>query len=248
MILLSFFSLPSIYTLYLGWVLPAKKSAACETIGRSKATFNPGICRATVSTVGKKLPNKFKKPKASILIPINPHRIITNAIPRKKQIVPRIRSRLGNVRMDRLSSRELSEEVDNHTTPYASLQRTGKCGGVSGSTYETHLVNSVIVRLIPIAKHKPIKNNVLPIAIKEASKKSMTPKRTKPNPKQMRPMPIFWLSSNTITEERLCLTRLLLFLSRKVKFFLLFRIPFLPDQIPTMRWELCPSNTIGLLA
>ena len=57
---------------------------------------------------------------------------------------------------------------------------------------------------MPIAKHKPIKNNVLPMAIKDASKKRITPRRTKPNPKQMSPMPIFWLSSSTIAVMWMC--------------------------------------------
>lgn len=63
-------------------------------MGKSNTVDKPGICRATVNTVGKKFPNKFKNPNPSTHIPINPHRMITNTIPKKKHIVPRIRSLL----------------------------------------------------------------------------------------------------------------------------------------------------------
>lgn len=82
------------YTLYFGLVLPAMKSAACEITGKSSIVRSPGNCLATVNTVGRKLPNKFKNPKPSNAIPTRPHLITTNAIPRKKQIVPLSRSRL----------------------------------------------------------------------------------------------------------------------------------------------------------
>jgi hypothetical protein len=54
-----------------------------------------------------------------------------------------------------------------------------------------YLVKSVRVLLIPIAKHKPIRNKVFPMAIKEASKRSTTPRQTNPRPKQINPIPIF---------------------------------------------------------
>ena len=79
--------------------------------------------------------------------------MMTKTIPKKKHIVPRIRSRR---------------------------------------------VNNVMVRFTPIAKHKPAKNNVFPIAINDASNRSTTPNVTNPKPKQISPIPIFWLSSSTI--------------------------------------------------
>ena len=82
------------YTEYFGLVFPAIKSAACEITGKSNTVDNPGICLATTNTVGRKLPKRFKNPKASRQIPIRPHLIKINAIPRKKQMVPRILSRL----------------------------------------------------------------------------------------------------------------------------------------------------------
>lgn len=85
------------YTLYFGLVLPAIKSAVWETIGKSKIVLSTGIWRPTVSTVGRKFPNRFRKPKPSNNIPTIPHRISTKAIPAKKHIVPRIRSRLKSV-------------------------------------------------------------------------------------------------------------------------------------------------------
>ena len=67
------------------------------------------------------------------------------------------------------------------------------------STRKIYLVNNVIVRLIPIAKQRPAKNRLLPIAINDASNNRTTPRDTNPRPRQIRPIPIFWLSSSTIS-------------------------------------------------
>ncbi len=83
------------YTLHFGFDFPAKKSAACDITGTSKIVLITGIWRPTVKTIGRKFPNKFKNPKLSKHIPINPHRNITKTIPRAKHMVPRIRSRLA---------------------------------------------------------------------------------------------------------------------------------------------------------
>lgn len=82
------------YTLYFGLVFPAIKSAAWDIIGKSRMVRRPGSCLATVRTVGRKFPNRFRKPKPSRAIPIRPHLMTTSAMPRKKQIVALIRSRL----------------------------------------------------------------------------------------------------------------------------------------------------------
>lgn len=100
-------------TLYFGRVFPARKSTACATPGKSRIVDKPGIWRPTVNykghksvksytkvysqqltTTGKKFPNRLRNPNASIHIPTKPHLKSTKAMPRKKQIVPRILSRL----------------------------------------------------------------------------------------------------------------------------------------------------------
>jgi hypothetical protein len=88
------------YTLYFGLVFPAIKSAAWEIIGKSSIVRRPGSCLATVRTVGRKFPKRFRKPKPSRAIPIRPHLMTTRAIPRKKQIVALIRSRLIHKSVD----------------------------------------------------------------------------------------------------------------------------------------------------
>ena len=53
------------------------------------------------------------------------------------------------------------------------------------------LVKRVIVRFIPIAKHRPARKRLFPMAIKDASKSRTTPKQTNPRPRQINPIPIF---------------------------------------------------------
>ena len=86
-VLLIKLSLP--YTEYLGFVFPAMKSAACDNPGRSKTLDKKGTCLKNISTVGKKLPNKFKNPNASMRTPINPHLIMTSRNPAKNKALPR---------------------------------------------------------------------------------------------------------------------------------------------------------------
>ena len=81
------------YTEYLGRFFPTINSHAWLIPGKSSILLSPGICLATVNAIGKKLPNKLKKPNISTLIPIIPHLIyVTNIIPKKKHIVPLILS------------------------------------------------------------------------------------------------------------------------------------------------------------
>ena len=81
-------------TLYFGRDFPAIKSTDSATTGRSSNGPIYGSCLATVKTVGRKLPNKFKNPKASKQSPTIQYRIKTKPTPRKKQNVPRILSLL----------------------------------------------------------------------------------------------------------------------------------------------------------
>ena len=163
------------------------KSAACEIKGKSSIVRSPGSCLATVNTVGRKLPNKFKKPKPSRAIPIKPHLITTNAMPRKKQIVPLNRSRLWQTLIGVLMVHDLAATFRSHSWKIRKIWN------------KTYLVNSVIVRLIPIAKQRPAKKRLLPIAINDASNSRTTPRDTNPRPRQIKPIPIFWLSSSTIS-------------------------------------------------
>lgn len=55
----------------------------------------------------------------------------------------------------------------------------------------TNFVNRVMVRLIPMAKQRPARNRLFPIAISDASKRSTTPRETNPRPRQISPIPIF---------------------------------------------------------
>lgn len=105
------------------------------TTGRSKILPRPGICLPTATTVGRKLPNKFKKPNPSRIIPKMPHRISTSTIPKKKHIVPRNRSLLKQYEI---------YKKENSTA---------------------HLEKSAKALLNPIAKHNPVKNMMFPIAI-----------------------------------------------------------------------------------
>lgn len=97
------------HTLYLGLVLPTTKFTKCETTGISSRVLRPGICLATVRTVGRKFPNKFKNPNASTNIPTNPQRRSMRAMPRKKKKVPRSRSLLQ-------SSRAVVRKNENYKT------------------------------------------------------------------------------------------------------------------------------------
>jgi hypothetical protein len=136
-----------LYTLYLGLVLPAIKSAVCATTGRSNMLLRIGTWRPTVSTVGKKFPNRFRKPNPSRHIPISPHRKRTRAIPAKKQMVPRILSRLNTIENGKRSWRKClwqKMKIKNWT----------------------HLVNKFNARLNPMAKQRPARNKVFPIAIR----------------------------------------------------------------------------------
>ena len=63
---------------------------------------------------------------------------------------------------------------------------------------DLYLVKSVKVRLIPMEKQSPTRKRRFPMAIKEVSKKSAMPKRIKSRPRQINPIPIFWLSSIAI--------------------------------------------------
>ena len=57
-----------------------------------------GSCLETEITIGRKFPNRFRKPNPSISMPRKPHRMRTRKRPKKKQIVPRILSRLWRKR------------------------------------------------------------------------------------------------------------------------------------------------------
>lgn len=88
-ILLYYYTFFHNQTEYFGFVFPTMKSAACDTPGISKIFDKIGTCLKNISTVGKKLPNKFKNPKASTITPMSPHLIMTSTNPVKKSTLPR---------------------------------------------------------------------------------------------------------------------------------------------------------------
>lgn len=126
-------------------------------------------------------------PATSIMIPKNVHRKSTRATPRKKSTMPR--SLVG-----RLMGLKKSSDLEN---PIKNGKPTKKrmLPAMGGRNSARHSSTSTTQQDSPHA----------PIAMSPASKKKSTPRTRKSSPREMRRIPIFWLSVtwNILGNERL---------------------------------------------